>query len=72
MIKVRRLCAAFFSNFNLMTTRRDSRGSGATLSKTWLLNDVKPTAQRSLIDVATNRINPVGSAFVTGTLDKIK
>lgn len=43
-----------------------------TLSKTWLINDVKPTAQRSLIDRATNFINPVASAITTGTLDKIK
>lgn len=48
-------------------------GSGnVTLSRTWLLNDVKPTAQRSLIDRATNFINPVASAITTGAIDKIK
>ncbi|MCF2217927.1 hypothetical protein H9Q08_01250 [Chryseobacterium sp. PS-8] len=48
-------------------------GSGnITLSKTWLLNDVKPTAQRSFIDRAVNFANPVGSAIATGTLDKIR
>ena len=42
-------------------------GAGnATLSKTWLLNDVKPTSQRSFLDRATNRINPVGAAVATG------
>ncbi|MCJ7932443.1 MAG: hypothetical protein MUW56_02100 [Chryseobacterium sp.] len=48
-------------------------GSGnVTLSKTWLLNDVKPTAQRSLIDRATNAVSPVASAIATGTIDKIQ
>lgn len=48
-------------------------GSGnVTLSKTWLLNDVKPTAQRSLIDRALNATDAVASAIATGTLDKIK
>ena len=48
-------------------------GSGnVTLSKTWLINDVKPTAQRSVIDRVTNAVNPVASAIATGTIDKIK
>jgi RHS repeat-associated protein len=48
-------------------------GSGnVTLSKTWLLNDVKPTAQRSLIDRATNAVSPVASAITTGSIDKIQ
>ncbi|SIT19103.1 hypothetical protein [Chryseobacterium gambrini] len=49
-------------------------GSGnVTLSYSWLLNDVKPTAQRSLIDRATNIIlSPAASAVKIGTLDKIR
>ncbi|WP_394664867.1 hypothetical protein [uncultured Chryseobacterium sp.] len=48
-------------------------GSGnVTLSYSWLLNDVKPTVQRSLIDRATNILSPAASAVTTGTLDKIK
>jgi len=43
-----------------------------TLSRTWLLNDVKPTVQRSFLDRAFNALNPVGSAIATGTIDKIK
>ncbi|KIA95220.1 hypothetical protein OC25_07870 [Pedobacter kyungheensis] len=43
-----------------------------TLSRTWLLNDVKPTAQRSFLDRAINALNPVGSAIATGAIDKIK
>jgi len=43
-----------------------------TLSRTWLLNDVKPTAQRSVLDRVFNALNPVGSALTTGTMDKIK
>ena len=43
-----------------------------TLSRTWLINDVKPTAQRSLIDRAFNAVNPIGSAIITGTMGRIK
>lgn len=45
---------------------------GVTLSRTWLLNDVKPTAQRSAFDRVFNALNPTGSAIATGTVDKIK
>ncbi|HFK5583747.1 TPA: RHS repeat domain-containing protein, partial [Elizabethkingia anophelis] len=48
-------------------------GSGnVTLSKTRLINDVKPTAERSLLDRITNSLNPVASAVATGTVNKIK
>lgn len=43
-----------------------------TSSKTTLINNVKPTAQRSLIDRATNAISPTTSAITTGTIDRIK
>lgn len=46
--------------------------ANGTLSQTWLLNDVKPTAQRSVADRILNALNPVGSAIVTGTIDRIK
>ncbi|KIO74561.1 hypothetical protein TH53_25730 [Pedobacter lusitanus] len=44
----------------------------ATLSRTWLLNDVKPTTQRSVLDKVFNALNPVDSAIATGATDKIK
>lgn len=33
-------------------------------SKTWLINDVKPTSKRSFLDRATNSVSPVGSAVI--------
>ncbi len=48
-------------------------GSGnVTLSKTWLMNDVKPTAERSLLDRTTNVISPIGSAVASGVGSWIK
>ncbi|UIR57748.1 hypothetical protein LZQ00_07970 [Sphingobacterium sp. SRCM116780] len=35
-------------------------GMGA---QTWLINDVKPTAQRGFLDRLNNKINPIGSAI---------
>lgn len=42
-----------------------------TLSNTVLLNDVKPTSQRSLFDRATNLVAPVPSAIATGFLNRL-
>ncbi|MDO5614808.1 MAG: RHS repeat-associated core domain-containing protein [Cruoricaptor ignavus] len=46
--------------------------ANATLSKTWLINDVRPTSQRSMVDRVTNAVSPITSALATGTLEKIK
>lgn len=43
-----------------------------TLSNTKLINDIKPTGKRNIVDRALNAINPVGSALITGAIDKIK
>ncbi|UIR55918.1 hypothetical protein LZQ00_16855 [Sphingobacterium sp. SRCM116780] len=44
-------------------------GTGA---QTWLINDVKPTAQRGFLDKFNNKINPIGSAISTGTEAKLR
>ena len=44
-------------------------GTGA---QTWLINDVKPTAQRGIFDRLNNKINPIGSAISTGTAAKLR
>ena len=35
-----------------------------TISKTWLIKDVKTTSERSFLDRKVNRISPIGSAIV--------
>ncbi|WP_260206548.1 RHS repeat domain-containing protein, partial [Elizabethkingia anophelis] len=43
-----------------------------TLSKTLLVNDMKETSKRSLIDRVTNAINPIASAIATGAMARIR
>lgn len=45
---------------------------GGTLSNTVLVNDVKPTAQRSFLDRVTNMVAPIQSATITGIRNALK
>ncbi|WP_316820402.1 hypothetical protein [Pedobacter gandavensis] len=45
---------------------------GGTLLNTVLLNDVKPTAQRSFLDRVTNMVAPIQSATITGIRNALK
>ncbi|WP_157877074.1 hypothetical protein [Elizabethkingia ursingii] len=47
------------------------RFGNVTLSKTSLINDVKPIVEKSLLDRIINSLNPVASAVATGTVNKI-
>ncbi|MFP3591983.1 hypothetical protein [Chryseobacterium sp. SIMBA_038] len=35
-----------------------------TISRTWLINDVKATSERGFLDRTGNKISPIGSAII--------